>query len=129
MKRLTIDADYLSDILKSLLAIPSPTGYTDPIVRFVTGELEKLGLSVELTRRGAIRAVRRGVDSRGARAVVSHVDTLGAQVKYLKSNGRLELVPIGTWSARFAEGARATTRGFELLDSVLEPFLPDAAPA
>lgn len=28
-----------------------------------------------------------------------------------------------------AEGARATTRGFELLDSVLEPFLPDAAPA
>ena len=108
MKRLTIDADYLSDILKSLLAIPSPTGYTDPIVRFVTGELEKLGLSVELTRRGAIRAVRRGVDSRGARAVVSHVDTLGAQVKYLKSNGRLELVPIGTWSARFAEGARAT---------------------
>ena len=28
-----------------------------------------------------------------------------------------------------AEGARATARGFELLDSVLEPFLPDTAPA
>jgi oxygen-independent coproporphyrinogen-3 oxidase len=27
------------------------------------------------------------------------------------------------------EGARATARGFELLDSVLEPFLPDTAPA
>ena len=108
MRRLTIDADYLSDTLKALLAIPSPTGYTDTVVRFVTGELEKLGLSVELTRRGAIRAVRRGKDSRGSRAIVSHVDTLGAQVKYLKSNGRLELVPIGNWSARFAEGARAT---------------------
>lgn len=28
-----------------------------------------------------------------------------------------------------ADGARATARGFELLDGVLEPFLPDAAPA
>ncbi|MEM8552402.1 MAG: osmoprotectant NAGGN system M42 family peptidase, partial [Pseudomonadota bacterium] len=31
-----------------------------------------------------------------------------AQVKMLKENGRLELVPVGTWSSRFAEGARAT---------------------
>jgi len=36
------------------------------------------------------------------------VDTLGAMVKSLKDNGRLELVPIGTWSSRFAEGARVT---------------------
>ena len=43
-----------------------------------------------------------------ARAIVSHLDTLGAQVKLLKDNGRLEVVPIGHWSARFAEGARVT---------------------
>jgi putative aminopeptidase FrvX len=29
-------------------------------------------------------------------------------VKYVKDNGRLEVVPIGHWSARFAEGARCT---------------------
>jgi putative aminopeptidase FrvX len=29
-------------------------------------------------------------------------------VKYVKDNGRLELMPIGHWSARFAEGARCT---------------------
>jgi peptidase M42 family hydrolase len=29
-------------------------------------------------------------------------------VKNLKSNGRLEIVPIGSWSSRFAEGARVT---------------------
>ena len=45
---------------------------------------------------------------RPARAVIAHVDTLGAQVKLLKPNGRLTIVPIGNWSARFAEGARAT---------------------
>ncbi len=108
MTRLTIDAEYLAKVLKKLLSIPSPTGYTDTIVRYVTKELTHFGLNVELTRRGAIRAVRHGGTHLGARAVVAHVDTLGAQVKFLTDNGRLALVPIGTWSARFAEGARAT---------------------
>ncbi|MCB1420539.1 MAG: osmoprotectant NAGGN system M42 family peptidase [Notoacmeibacter sp.] len=108
MTRLAIDHDYLTGILAELLAIASPTGYTDTIVRRVTRELESLGLEAELTRRGAIRAVRQGSRRRGARAIVSHLDTLGAQVRCLKDNGRLCVVPVGTWSARFAEGARVT---------------------
>ncbi len=112
MNRLTIDTDYLAATLAKLLDVPSPTGYTDPVVRVVSDEIEQLGLPVELTRRGAIRAIRPGATHRGARAIVSHVDTLGAQVKALQDNGRLSLVPIGTWSARFAEGrARYGLRG------------------
>ena len=107
MPRLAIDSHYLTDQLKALLAIASPTGYTDTVVRHVAKELERLGLKVELTRRGAISALRQGSRRASARAVVSHLDTLGAQVKRLKENGRVELVPIGNWSARFAEGARA----------------------
>lgn len=107
-RRLDIDTSYLQSQLAHLLAIPSPTGYTDTIVRYVSHELERLGIDYDLTRRGAIRAHLKGRQSAGARAIVSHVDTLGAQVKRLKENGRLELVPIGTWSARFAEGARTT---------------------
>lgn len=106
--RLPIDIDYLHAQLEKLLSIPSPTGYTDTIVRHVSREIERLGLEVELTRRGAMRVVRRGGKRRPARAVVAHLDTLGAQVKLLKSNGRLAVVPIGHWSARFAEGARVT---------------------
>lgn len=106
--RLPIDTDYLKAQLLELLNIPSPTGYTDTIVRYVCTELEDLGVEYDLTRRGAIRARLSGRQTSGARAVVSHVDTLGAQVKALKENGRLELVPVGTWSARFAEGARTT---------------------
>ncbi|MCT7374475.1 osmoprotectant NAGGN system M42 family peptidase [Chelativorans salis] len=108
MTRLKIDVDYLTAQLKALLAIDSPTGYTDTIVRHVTEELERLGLEPELTRRGGIRAIWRGDRRRGARAIITHVDTLGAQVKLIKETGRMELVPIGHWSARFAEGARAT---------------------
>lgn len=105
---MSIDEAYLLGQLKHLLLIPSPTGYTDQIVRYCAEELERLGLVPELTRRGAIRAVRQGGRRRGARAIVTHLDTLGAQVKLVKDNGRLELVPIGHWSARFAEGARVT---------------------
>jgi peptidase M42 family hydrolase len=106
--RLKIDLSYLTEQLKALLAIDSPTGYTDTIVRHVTEELERLGLKPELTRRGAIRAIRRGAERRGARALITHLDTLGAQVKYVKDSGRLELVPVGHWSSRFAEGGRVT---------------------
>ena len=108
MPRLNIDCDYLVERLTELLAVPSPTGYTDEIVRLCSREIKKLGLEVEITRRGAIRAVRQGGYRRGARGIISHLDTLGAQVKLLKPNGRLELVPIGNWSARFAEGGRTT---------------------
>ena len=102
-----IDLDYLKEQLRALLSIDSPTGFTDTVVRHTAKELERLGLKPELTRRGAIRAVSSGKSSDGARAIIAHLDTLGAQVKLVKPNGRLELVPIGNWSARFAEGARA----------------------
>ncbi len=103
-----IDLAYLRETLLSLLSIPSPSGYTDQVVHWVGNELARLGIPFELTRRGAIRATLAGQRSRPSRAVVSHVDTLGAMVKNLKSNGRLELVPIGYWSSRFAEGGRVT---------------------
>ncbi|MGF1483487.1 MAG: osmoprotectant NAGGN system M42 family peptidase [Opitutales bacterium] len=103
-----IDTDYLSKVLLKLLSIHSPTGYTDPIVREVCGLLDELGISYEMTRRGAIRANLRGADQSQDRAVVAHLDTLGAMVKSLKANGRLSVVPVGTWSARFAEGSRVS---------------------
>ena len=106
--RLTIDIAYLSRVLSDLLKVPSPTGFTDEIVRCVSLELEALGVFYEITRRGAIRARLDGKEPKPARAFVSHLDTLGTQVKALKDNGRLELVPVGHWSARFAEGARTT---------------------
>lgn len=108
MTRLQIDIDFLAAKLKMLLEIPSPTGFTDTVVRATCDELKKLKVPFELTRRGAIRALLKGKSDSQRRAVISHLDTLGAQVKQIKDNGRLELVPIGHWSARFAEGARCT---------------------
>lgn len=103
-----LNSDYLLSTLLALLGIHSPTGYTDPIVRCVCHMLEELNIEFELTRRGAIRATLKGKSESPDRAVVTHLDTIGAMVKELKDNGRLSLVPVGTWSARFAEGARVS---------------------
>ncbi len=103
-----VDRDYLTRVLREMLAIPSPSGYTENISRYVVMELTRLGLDAQLTRRGAIRAVFPGKQATPKRAIVSHLDTLGAMVTRLKDNGRLSVRAIGTWSARFAEGARVT---------------------
>lgn len=107
-EKLDIDMTYLVEMLERLLSIPSPSGFTDQIVHFTGSKLSELGIRFDLTRRGAIRADLKGRVSSPDRAIVAHVDTLGATVKQLKDNGRLEVVPIGTWSSRFAEGSRVT---------------------
>lgn len=103
-----IDPARIVALVEELQAIASPTGYTDSIVRHVCGWVEGLGLDYELTRRGAIRVNLPGKQQSPDRAIVSHLDTLGAQVTRLKDNGRLAIRPVGTWAARFAEGARVT---------------------
>ncbi len=108
MRLLNIDQGYVLDVLVRLLHTPSPSGYTDRAVHLVCDELERLHIPYEITRRGAIRATLDGEQKSPDRAIVAHIDTLGAMVKSLKPNGRVELVPIGHWNARFAEGARVT---------------------
>lgn len=108
MKPLQIDLNYTLDILLRLLNTPSPSGFTDMAVHRVAQELEQLEIPFELTRRGAIRATLKGKRSSPDRALVAHIDTLGAMIKGLKANGRCELIPVGHWNGRFAEGARVT---------------------
>ncbi|MCB0411472.1 MAG: osmoprotectant NAGGN system M42 family peptidase [Bdellovibrionales bacterium] len=107
-EKFEINGEALLKTLMELLQIPSPSGYTDQVVMYVAKSLRAAGLNFELTRRGAIRAHIPGKAANPSRAVVAHIDTLGAMVRGLKSNGRLEVTPIGHWSSRFAEGARVT---------------------
>ncbi len=105
-RRLPLDLDYLRQVLLELLDIPSPSGRTDHVMQYVGERLSVLGMPFTVTRRGAISASLAGVRTTGAdRAIIVHTDTIGGMVKRLKENGRLELKPIGTHSARFAEGA------------------------
>ncbi len=102
------DLNYLQRVLLEMLAIPSPTGFTDTIVRYVAEQLDELGVPFEMTRRGTIRATLQGRLNTPDRAVSAHLDTIGALVREIKPNGRLGLAPVGCWSSRFAEGSRVT---------------------
>jgi peptidase M42 family hydrolase len=109
-KLLPIDMAYVQEVMVHLLRTPSPSGRTDAVMQLIGDEIQRLGMPFVLTRRGVLQAELRG--EAGAttadRAVVVHADTIGAMVKCLKDNGRLEIMPVGTHSARFAEGARVT---------------------
>lgn len=122
---LKIDTAYLTRVLLELLEIPSPTGRTDHVMQYVGERLLDLGLASTVTRRGAISASLPGVRRSGAdRAVVVHTDTIGMVVKRLKENGRLEVSPVGTHSARFSEGAHVRVYTDDLERVVTGQVLP-----
>jgi len=101
----------ISTTLLDLLAIPSPSGFTDAITRYIAGRLEDLGVEYDITRRGTLRARIPATPDRAgepAQALVCHVDTIGAMVRRIEHDGRLLVAPVGYWSARFAEGTRVT---------------------
>ncbi len=107
-KILPLDEDWTREVLLQLLRTPSPTGRTDQIMQLLGETLVDIGIPFELTRRGALVATLQGKRRSPARAIVVHSDTIGMAVRERKANGRLRVVPIGTHSARFSEGARVT---------------------
>ena len=118
-----IDEKYFANFLVELLNIPSPTGFAEPAITFVEKELSKykqLGLS--RTRKGALVAKWQVESDLPPVALTAHVDTLGAVVKEIKSNGRLKLSRIGgiQWPTVETEGVWVfTSKGEKIRGSVL----------
>ncbi len=100
------DRAWMIDTLLALLQTPSPAGRTDAVMQLIGAIFDDFGVPFSLTRRGALVAQLPGESTTTDRALVVHADTIGCMVRSLKDNGRLELIPIGTFSARFATGAR-----------------------
>ena len=91
-----INIDHLTQFLVNLLNIPSPTGFTEDAIAFVEKELSQFQqLELSRTRKGALVAKWVGQNDNAPVALTAHVDTLGAMVKDIKSNGRLQLTRIG----------------------------------
>ena len=119
----TIDTGYLLDFLVKLLNTPSPTGYTQAAIDLVEAALGQFPeISLRRTRKGALLVTWPGIHSDAPRALTAHVDTLGAMVKEIKSNGRLLLTKIGgfAWNSVEGEGCTIfTRRGASLRGAIL----------
>lgn len=98
-----IDTGYTLEILQKLCSIPSPTGYTEDIFRMLEKEFYMLGMPATYTAKGSLYTFIEGKNKRVKKAVASHVDTLGAMVKEIKSNGRLAISAVGGYSGNSIE--------------------------
>ena len=95
--------DFIVQETCKLLAIDSPSGYTDDAVDFVLTELRALGYSPVKTRKGGVLVDLGGADAGNGVLLETHLDTLGGMVAEIKSNGRLRLTNIGGMNANNAE--------------------------
>lgn len=120
---MTIHREYLINISKELLAIPSPVGYCDKVIVRVEEELKKFNISYKLTKKNAIIATIKGKDSSYKKMISAHVDTIGAMVKKIKNNGRLELVNLGgiNWAGVEGENLTIHTMSGKIFTGTLVP--------
>jgi len=73
-----MDMKYCLDVLQKLLAIDSPTGFTDKAADYLMDELNALGFQPEKTRKGGVVCCLGG-EGNGL-MLMAHVDTLGGIV-------------------------------------------------
>ncbi len=109
MTKLQIDQAYIQRILPELLAIASPTGYTEDAIAYLEQELASLGITtVDQTRKGALVARIPGKSAATPHGITGHVDTLGAIVKEIDSDGRLVMSKLGSYAWNAVEGEGVT---------------------
>ncbi|BBH20731.1 aminopeptidase [Paenibacillus baekrokdamisoli] len=96
---------YIIQLLELLLRTPSPSGYCMQIMKIVQEEAAKLGYEVELTPKGngIITIPGTHLESTEVIGLSAHVDTLGAMVRSIKSNGTLRFTPIGGYAMQTVE--------------------------
>ncbi|MCW6660753.1 M42 family metallopeptidase [Aerococcaceae bacterium NML201209] len=94
--------------IKQLTSIPSPTGFTKEIMDYVIQEVTKFGYAPILTNKGGVLVSVQGKNDNEQRIVTAHLDTLGAMVRAIKSDGRLKLAKVGGYPWNMIEGENCT---------------------
>lgn len=99
-----LNRDYIVSQLKELLSIPSPSGYCMDIMNYLRKEIEALGFAMEQTPKGTGIITIPGRSAGKVIGISAHVDTLGAMVRSIKSNGMIRFTPIGGYAMQTVEG-------------------------
>ena len=115
-------ADISWEYARELLAIDSPSGFTDKAALWVKNAFESLGFSAHITTKGGVIADLGGEDENNALLLAAHTDTLGGMVAQIKGNGRLKITPLGGMNANNAEAenVRVYTRCGKVMEGTLQ---------
>ncbi|MDR0270609.1 M42 family metallopeptidase [Paenibacillus sp.] len=87
--------EYILAFLKKLLDTPSPSGFTAQVMKLVEQEASSLGIKLSWNQKGGAILEVDGEDSSRTIGLSAHVDTLGAMVRAVKSEGTLRLTSVG----------------------------------
>ena len=101
--------DYILEQLRALVAIDSPSGFTEKVTAYVLQELTRLGFAPQRTIKGGVLCCLGG--SGNGLLLTGHIDTLGGMVAAVKPNGRLRISPIGGLSANNCEAENCRVYG------------------
>ena len=116
-------AQYAVEKAVQLLAIDSPTGFTDKAAEWVLEAFASLGFDARKTTKGGILIDLGGEESaEGGLLLQAHTDTLGAMVAEVKANGRLRVTNLGGMRAENGEteNVRVYTRGGKVYEGTLQ---------
>ncbi len=93
--------EYILEQAENLLAIDSPSGFTQAVTDYLMKEYKDLGYSPAKTTKGGV-LVDLGGKGNGL-LLTAHVDTLGGMTALIKQNGRLRMTPVGGMNPNNAE--------------------------
>ena len=115
-------ADFAWEQTAALLAIDSPTGFTDRAAAWVKAQFSALGFSADLTEKGGVLVDLGGANAENGLLLAAHTDTLGGMVAEVKGNGRLRITALGGMEANNAEteNVRVHTRSGAVLEGTLQ---------
>ena len=115
-------AEYATEKTVELLAIDSPSGYTDKAAEWVKNEFEKLGFDAKISTKGGVVVELGGENREDGLLLEAHTDTLGGMVAEIKGNGRLRLTALGGMKADNgeAENVKVYTRDGKVIEGTLQ---------
>ena len=115
-------AEYAWEKTAALLAIDSPSGYTQKAASWVKESFEKLGFAATITTKGGVLVDLGGENENDGLLLEAHTDTLGGMVAQIKGNGRLRLTALGGMNPNNgeAENVWVYTRGGKVIDGTLQ---------
>lgn len=96
--------DYIIEAIDKLVNIPSPSGFTKDVMDYVKSEAEGFGYGCEMSRKGGLIISVPGNSDRTI-GLSAHVDTLGAMVRSISSEGMLKFTLVGGYTMNSIEGS------------------------
>lgn len=96
--------DYIIKATDKLVNIPSPSGFTKDVMDYVKSEAEGFGYACEMSRKGGLIISAPGNSERTI-GLSAHVDTLGAMVRSISSEGMIRFTLVGGYTMNSIEGS------------------------